>query len=467
MKHLDNSHALVILIIIIINTVIISFHFTVPFLNDMNMFLTWFEEGKIAFFNPLNRWQYFRPMGLSIMYLLYLFWFVNPIPYHAVTLIFCVINSILLYALSLKIFKNQYLASLTVFIFTIASSLYYQIYFWIPCLFYQLFACFTLSGIYCFVRYHFSEEKKNRWFFLMVAFVSLAILSIEMAVFILPAFFFFELLESESLLDFIKKNLWKYFAFLPVGTLFLLGGLYSLGTTQYSWWYLPIMIPFIIIYLLCFIPVYLILRKKTTMTRFLGMFAYFSAFALTLKFESRVAYFPSMMLSLLVVHLFISRNHENITQWFKHIFSAEYIRKSKNFYAVCPIIALSIVSLTFSGFNYAKMGYTVGLVSDQVILNVDDPDNVSIYILHLPILSEGFLWIIGEATINLAITLKIGRSYNVSLIHVLYPPIDRASELISPAEFNVLSLNSSNLIFECDWNSLLLTNVSGKQFHEL
>ncbi|MHA1143892.1 MAG: hypothetical protein ACTSRW_04075 [Candidatus Helarchaeota archaeon] len=456
-----------IVLIVIVHLSIQIWHVGIEFYKDANAIMLWFAEGNWNYFIYSLEWQFYRPIPLQIMYFIYLVWAWNPVPYHLLGMVLCVANCLLVYVISLEAFKNRFVASIAAIILMLASGFYYQILFWVPCIFYWFYTFFLLLAIYSFIKFHFSETKRWYWFALMAIFSTLSLLSNEAAIFSVVAFPLFELIDG-NLKDFFKKKMWKYLAFVPMIVIFLWSHYYTSQQPQYDWYHLPISIGISIAYLPCFLVVYYYSRKQSSLNKFFITLAFFSIFAFILKWHPRTIYLPIIAYCFLFVGLLIKPKYPDILTFFKKdVFTKKFSKlKIRVASGVSIFSTISIMILVINGFLLGCLGLLVGNISNQVIQQVDDPSSHTIYILNAPPLRTLYMTI-SEGDINKALEVKTGLDYNISNIYVhVNPPVSwRNVGFISIDEYNDLSSNSSNIIFLCNPITFALTNVSGIPYH--
>ncbi|MHC1592035.1 MAG: hypothetical protein ACXQS8_08105, partial [Candidatus Helarchaeales archaeon] len=373
---ISKSNLLIIGIIVAVNFLIVFWQFPIDLFRDAGEFIIWFMTGSknLNFFVFSNDWQFYRPLTLQIMYGMYLIWGWNPVPYHSVTIIFGILNGLLLYVFSLRAFKNEYLAALSVLLFLLASGIYYQVYYWVACFFYLFYAFFGLLGIICFYEYYFSENKKWYWFALSVILLSLSVLCNEAGIFTIAALPIFEMFNTDfSVL--VKKKIWKYLSYIPIALVFLISHLFTSQAVQHDWYHLPVVIPILIAWTGGIFLLYYAFRKERWFSRpsslslFIISLAYLSTYTIILKVNPRSPYFPSITYALLFVAVLVAPNYENIIDFFrKCVFARPYPRKKKlKAIGFSTLIVLSSMSVVINGIYWYQMGYQSSTIAAQVV----------------------------------------------------------------------------------------------------
>ncbi|MHC1592034.1 MAG: hypothetical protein ACXQS8_08100 [Candidatus Helarchaeales archaeon] len=437
---ITKNDLVMITLIVIIQVSIQIWHVGIEFYKDANALMLWFAEGQSNYFIASLEWQFYRPIPLQIMYGMYLIWGWNPIPYHVLGMVICIINCILVYGISVEAFKNRYMASIAVIVLMLSSGFYYQILFWVPCIFYWFYALFLLIAIYFFLKFHFSTTKRWYYFALVAVFSTLSMLSNEAALFSIVAFPMFEIMDGK-ILDFFKRKIWKYLSFIPMVIIFLWSHYYTSQQPQYDWYHLPIALIISVIYLPCFLGVWYVARNRSSLQKFFMSMAFFSIFAFIFKWHPRTIYVPIIAYSFLFVALLIKPNYPDFIQFFKKAVLSFHYTKKKILIAISTssFTTLSIIILVINGFLLANLGLLVGKISTQVIQQVDDPAAHDIYILNVPPLRTVYITI-SDIDINKAITVKTGKDYNVSDIYIHSKPSEVLRDLgfITEQEFNDL-----------------------------
>ncbi len=167
-------------------------------------FLTYFTQSDGFFYRP----------GTKIyFYLIYHFFWLNPVVYHVVSIALHVIVASLVFLLAKKIFKNTLLSASAAFIFLIMSG-YTEMVFWIASTGHLFTAVFGLLGLLLFIEW---EEKKKIYYYLFsIIFFSLSLLFHELGVVLPLLVLAYKFKDSFSS---VKKTLLRkdfLFLFVPV-----------------------------------------------------------------------------------------------------------------------------------------------------------------------------------------------------------------------------------------------------------
>jgi len=160
---------------------------------------------------------FYRPGTKIYFYLMYHFFWLNPLVYHLVSLSLHFVIAILFFILAKKIFKNTTLSALCAFLFLIMSG-FTESVFWIATTGHQLTALLGILGLLLFIQW---EEKRNKIYYLL-SFISfsLALLFHELGV-ILPLLIL-AFRAKDGITSLKKTILGKDFLLLFVPTIFYL-----------------------------------------------------------------------------------------------------------------------------------------------------------------------------------------------------------------------------------------------------
>lgn len=186
------------------------------FIGDDFTWLRWAADapgGVLSYFTESNGFFY-RPGTKVYFYLMYHTFWLNQLTYHLVSLFLHFAVTVLFFLLAKKVFKNTLLATLSAFLFLIASGSTEAV-FWISSTGHLFNAFFGLLGLLFFIYY---EEKKKPYFYILsFAFFSLALLFHELGIF-LPLLIIAYKLKDNSLI--LVKNVFRrkdfLFLFIPV-----------------------------------------------------------------------------------------------------------------------------------------------------------------------------------------------------------------------------------------------------------
>ncbi len=146
---------------------------TVMYISMLNNFFvaddfTWLRWAAQA---PANLLTYFtqadgffyRPGTKLYFYLMYQFFWLNPVAYHLVSFVLHFAMSVLFFVLAKKIFKSKLLATLCAILFLVMSGFTENI-FWIAATGHMINAVLGLLGLLLFIQW---EEKKNKYYYLL------------------------------------------------------------------------------------------------------------------------------------------------------------------------------------------------------------------------------------------------------------------------------------------------------------
>jgi hypothetical protein len=187
------------------------------FIGDDFTWLRWAANppaSLLQYFVQANGFFY-RPGTEIYFYLMYNFFWLNQVVYHAVSLGLHLGVVILVFILAKKLFKNVLFAALTAFIFLILSG-YTEIVFWIAATGSLVTAFFGLLGLLLFIEW---DEKRQWWYYIgSIASFAFAMLFHELGV-VLPLLVLVYKLKDYSW-DSLKstiKRLDFLALFIPVG----------------------------------------------------------------------------------------------------------------------------------------------------------------------------------------------------------------------------------------------------------
>jgi len=462
---------------ILINLVIFIDFFSVYFISDE---LTFFFEGLV---NPLYNLihdfngKYYRPIPILLMEVLYFVFGNNPFPFRLLSMSLHLINLYLIYFLSGKLFQKRLSPFLTLSIMLLFSPVYYEVFFWVATYFELLFVLFGLLSIIYFVKYF--KTRKFIDFLASVFFLTFSALSKETGLFLIPLFGFFELLESESVKDFVKEDSLKYLSYLPLISLFVF---IRIATNRFftiiEGFLDPLKIAIIISGLILLIPFYRWMKKiKSPTKKFTIIFALIYTAPLFFHRTSRIFYFSCVAYSLLLVLLFFNKYDLKILPWLAQI----NFRKFKNLIIVFSLAGLITGSgfyLQYSKNIYKVMGQSMETVSNQIALMVPNAAQKNIYILYLPSFGPYYFGFY-EQEIRQNLRLITFQDYNINSIYILdmnpnyiffnyislfssYDyPFSIGAEPVNAPKFNELSQDSNNMIFLYSIDLQCLFDISG------
>jgi O-antigen ligase len=129
---------------------------------------------------------FYRPGAKLYFLFMYSAFWLNQVPYHIVSLTLHFIVSALVFLLTKKILKHTLLSVLAGFLFLILSGLSEAV-FWISATGFLFTACFSLSGLLCYIAW--AEKKKAAYFIAALCFSVAAMLFHELGI-IAPLLFF-------------------------------------------------------------------------------------------------------------------------------------------------------------------------------------------------------------------------------------------------------------------------------------
>lgn len=106
---------------------------------------------------------FYRPGAKLYFFIMYAIFWLNSQAYHIVSVLFHILNSILIFLIALKIFKNKLLSFLSG-LFFLVLSVHSEVIFWISSVGHLVASSFILAGLLLFIAW---KEKKNLLFLLL------------------------------------------------------------------------------------------------------------------------------------------------------------------------------------------------------------------------------------------------------------------------------------------------------------
>ncbi|HYM65335.1 MAG TPA: hypothetical protein VES68_02530, partial [Candidatus Sulfotelmatobacter sp.] len=153
------------------------------FIGDDFTWLRWAAQAPTSLLTYFTQSDgfFYRPGTKLYFYLIYHFFWLNPVVYHVVSIFLHFVVSGLVFLLAKKIFKNTLFSALTAFIFLLTSG-YTEMVFWIASTGHLFNAVFGLLGLILFI--YWEEKKKLYYYVLSFLAFSLALLFHELGVFL-------------------------------------------------------------------------------------------------------------------------------------------------------------------------------------------------------------------------------------------------------------------------------------------
>jgi hypothetical protein len=164
------------------------------FLSDDFVFLETFQKAE-GIFKGVGGYH-FNPVTQVLFYIMTKTFGLNPIPYHAITLFFHLINTTLVFLLANKLFKNAWTAALSSILFT-TYFMNYEVVYWITGIYYMLLTLFYLLTILVFIK--FLENKQRLYYVLFLIFFTGAIFAMEQGVTLIVPCILYELIMHARL----------------------------------------------------------------------------------------------------------------------------------------------------------------------------------------------------------------------------------------------------------------------------
>ena len=142
------------------------------FIGDDFTWLRWAAQPPVNLLSYFINSQgfFYRPGTKLYFYLMYHFFWLNPLAYHLVSVGLHFLVAVLFYLLAAKIFKNKLLSFLSAFLFLVMSG-YTEMVFWIAATGHLISIVLGLLGLLLFLKW----EEKRHVFYYLGAFVSFAL----------------------------------------------------------------------------------------------------------------------------------------------------------------------------------------------------------------------------------------------------------------------------------------------------
>jgi len=448
-----------LIFIIIINLLSIINYYNGYFVSDEINIIIFQKEG-VNFFLDFSL-VYYRPIPMFIIGSLHFLFGLNPIPFHFLTVIMNILNTILFLMISRKLFKNPLIGYIATIIFMAFYGICFEVLLWIAVYFDIFFVFFMLCGFFFFIKYYQEDNYKNMNFILSGIFIIMAYLCKETAMFVIPIFILFDLLKIEFNIKDFLKGAWKYVILAPIPAIFLVNRLFSVSSSLYTIWnYLAMGILAILS-----IPIMLKLRNiEDHNLRFTYLLLYFSCFPLLIAPTSRIWYFTALGLGLIIAYFLVKNSKYSFFDLIRRLKSINYTKKRK----ISMALLICFMSSSFTLYAFANVSYNWASTSTYNVTNTLANTNLTgktLYIINVPF--NPLVWGMHKFHLQLSYLALTDNAINLNYLVIndqnkyLYEGhITTGAELISIEGYNNLTQNSSNLMFLYDLSSLNIRNVS-------
>ncbi|MFX1238623.1 MAG: ArnT family glycosyltransferase [Promethearchaeota archaeon] len=452
--------------IVLTNLLIVINYYDGFFLSDEFNFFLSFEEGINVFTD--TSWEYYRPIPLGYLNIMYQLFGLNPIPYHLFSILMNSINTILYLLLTLKLFKSEFASYFATILYISFYGLYFEVFFWIAAIFDIFMVFFLLCSLHMFINYYRNNKYNTLYFYITGIFVLLAFLSKETAIAIVPVFVAFDYFKIKDIKSFLKKS-WKYIIYIPIPIIFI--SLRMSGQTTPSYRIIIWIILLVLIGVLC-IPLFLKLKKINDPTGVLVyLLAFFSTIILILNFIGRFLNFAAIGISSAVSYKYFKNFDTSLKEGLYKAFRYKIDGKmNKSLILMVSFISFSSIYYGIANYSYYVASTSTYNISNKII--DDNPVNKTIYIINIPYFP--LTWSLQEVHLEWSIKLLSGEVFEIN--HLIFNDANRyksewhlfyGAELISPSQYDILTQNSSNQIYLYDINILSIRNISYIPYSDL
>jgi len=453
------------------------------FLADELSFFEMQEKSPFYFlYQGFNR-KYYRPLGLAFLHGIYYLYYLNPIPYHLISISLHVANSVLIYHISKRFFKKESTSIIILFITMAFVALYFEAIIWVASYFELLFVLFCLISIVFFLKYTGSGKEKKKFFLLANLFLTLGYFFKESTFFLFLGYLAFEFSQYDffdldnlwnNMKDFIKKNL-IYLTFIPLVVFLIIGRFFinpRLDTTITQFLDIQTLLLLgggaVVALLLYWVFVNKIDNDElklilipTLLYTFLSIF----------HVKSRIFYFPCL-LGALAIGFLIDHLDYDMFSW---IIDIKSIKRRRHIFSVSLIIGITITSGFF--VVYHKNMYEFLSTSTynicRTLETVPNGDQKDIFIINCYYFG-GYYFSLVDIYFEADLYLRHGKDYNITTAYInvgdtsLYSSNHR-SILLTIGEYNLLTnttINPDNVCYLFLPNEMNILNITNKNYSQ-
>ncbi len=482
-KNTLKTYIVIIFILFVVYLLIFLTNLNDYFLADELDFFEMQEKSPFYFlYQGFNR-KYYRPLGLAFLNSIYYLFYLNPIPYHLISISLHVANSVLIYHVSKRFFKKESTSIIVLFISVVFVALYFEAVIWVASYFELFFVLFCLISIEFFLKYLESREKNKKYFLLANLFLTVGFLFKESAFFLLLCYLMYEFSQFNffdldnlwlHMKNFIQKIL-IYLTFIPLLIILFIGRfLVNLRFESTITEFLDFQTLFIlaggalVALGLYWIFVY---KIKNENLKFILMPTVMFAFLLIFHLKSRIFYFPCLMGAIALGFIFDHFNYD-IFSWIKEIKS---IKRRKNLFSVFFIVGITLISGFFIIYhkNIYKFLSTSNYNICRTLETVPNGDQKDIFIVNLYYFG-GYYFSLVDIYFEAELYLRHKQDYNITTVYInvgdtsLYRYNDRSIPL-SIEEYDNLTnttLNPNHVCFLFLPLSMNILNITNKNYSE-
>ena len=385
------------------------------------------EESPFYFlYQGFNR-KYYRPLGLAFLHGIYYLYYLNPIPYHLISIVLHVANSILIYHVSKRFFKKESTSIIVLFITVAFVAFYFEAIVWIASYFELLFVLFCLLSVEFFLKYRESNGENKKYFLFANLFVTLGYLFKESSFFIFLGYLVYEIAQFNffdldnlwySMTDFIKKNL-IYLTYIPLVTMLLIGRFFinpDLDSTITQFFDFQTLILLGGGALVALILYWLFVNKiENDDLKFILIPTLLFTFISIFHLKSRIFYFPCLLGAIAIGFLFDHFDYD-IFSWIRNVKS---IKKRRHVLSISLIIGITITSGFF--IIYHKNMYEFLSTSTYNICRTlelaPNGHQKDIFIINL-YCSGGYYFALVDIFFEAELYLRHGKDYNITTAYI-------------------------------------------------
>ncbi|NHI92357.1 MAG: hypothetical protein EAX96_07620 [Candidatus Lokiarchaeota archaeon] len=483
MNSSKKTYIIIIIILFVIYVLLFFSNLNDYFIADELDFFEMQEKSPFYFLYQGFNKKYYRPLALAFLHGMYYLFYFNPIPYHLISIILHVSNSILIYHISRRFFKKESTSIIVLFITVIFVALYFEAIIWIASYFELLFVLSCLISIEFFLKYIDSEKKEIKYFIFSNIFVTVGYLFKESTFFLFLGYLLYEIVQYDffdldnlwnNLKDLVRKNL-IYLTYIPLIILLFLGRFVINAQLEstISQFFEPQTLLLLIGGAGAAIVLYWIFVKKLNDNnlKLILIFTISYTFLCFFHIKSRIFYLPCLIGAISLGYIFEYFDF-NLFSWINEFKS---IKKKKNILSIFLIIGIIFTSGFF--IIYQKNVYKFLSTSTYNICRtldlVPNGDQKNIYILNLNYLG-GYYFGLVDVFFEAELYLRHKKDYNITIAYInvgdtsLYSLNNRAIPL-SIDEYNLLAnttINPNNVCFLFLSQSMTLKNITNLNYSQ-
>ena len=427
LKNTFKTYIIIIFILFVIYLLLFLTNLNDYFLADELDFFEMQEKSPFYFlYQGFNR-KYYRPLALAFLHGIYYLFYLNPIPYHLISISLHVANSVLIYHISKRFFKKETTAIIVLFITVVFVALYFEAVIWIASYFELLFVLFCLISIEFFLKYNESGREKKKFFLLANLFVTVGYFFKESTFFLFLGYLVYEICQYNffdldnlwiNMKDFIKKNL-LYLTYIPLVVFLIIGRFFinpRLDTTIAQFLDIQTLLLLgggaVVALLLYWVFVNKINNDELKLILIPTLlYIFLSVFHL----KSRIFYFPCLIGAIAIGFLFDHFNYDMFS-WTKSI---KALKQRRHIFSISLLIGITITS----GFFVIYHKNTYEFLSNstfnicRTLETVPNGDQKDIFIININYYG-GYYFSLVDIYFEAELFLRHGKDYNITTAYI-------------------------------------------------